>query len=662
MRWKESEKNYRLSFDNRISVEILKDGGTFGGIGQVKLGRRKLRSEELPVLPLVTTPNGFEVVRLEFEEIEKGDDEVVLNLRPYVVSRGRMEWLCCDGQDRWRVGTWGDEPERDRGGMMQLTLRAEERTIGETDFIGFSYAYRFHSRKYHAYRIQDRSTWELGGWATGNDFWMAAPFSPPRKTIQNKDDSYTTAWHTGDEGLTQVQQFLPFFTALQGFTFQFDKQTLLLTTFDDVFHCQSLFQKESGRNHLVHWHQLCGDLSGCLEFPAHLVLCNDDAVAEESERVDQYCAIRQDLDARQRNSTGVLRSGAVASSWMDAGDGSEKSIEHGLDALAKARMKRVYVPDLMLACAPARDTVRARTEAARTVERITEHARARGVEVALCLADCCREWLVVDSLEDEEDYPAGHELVAAALRDDDCWTFLMRHMRRLRGEFSLEALFASNMLESLSDQLDWVGPPGRGRIARSPGTIRSLAMRRLRLVAELQQMGYRCLSWGAGELATPGLEPPFRVNGGSEFMFRDTVLRFPHKELAHGDLDPLEAYFRGCANRLSYMPVCRAKRAVRGTMEEWWDSEFGAVNKACQAVREYMETSSLLPDGRGVLWRGADPEVTVLWSYKAFEMQVGPKTEVFDVMESEPVGPPEEGESVAIEPYRVYLLQNADAL
>jgi len=659
MRWKESEKNYRLRFDNRISVEILKDGDVFGGIGQVKLGRRKLRSAELPILPLITTPNGFEVVRLEFEGIEKADDCVVLNLRPYVVPRGRMEWLCCDGQDRWQVGTWGDEPRRDRGGMMQLTLRAEQQTLGGTDFVGFSYAYRFHSRKYHAYRIQDRSTWELGGGATANDFWMAAPFSPPRKTIQNKDDSYSTAWHTRGEELTQLQQFLPFFTVLQGFTFQFDKQTLLVTTFDDVFHCQSLFQKESGRNNLVHWHQLCGDLSGCLEFPAHLVLCSDEPVAGEAGRVDQYCAIRQELEGRQRSSTGVLRTGAVASSWMEAADGCEKSMEHGLDALAKARMKRVYVPDLMLTCAPKKDTVRARKEAARAVERITEHARARGIEISLCLDDCCREWLVADSLADDEDYPAGHELVAAALRDDECRAFLMRHMRRIRSDFSVEALFASNMLDGLSDQFDWVGPPGRGRIARSPGTIRSLAMKRLRLVADLQQMGYRCLSWGAGELATPGLEPPYNVD--SEFMFRDKILRFPHEAVAAGDRDPLEVYFRGCANRLSYMPVCRAKRAVRGTMEEWWRSEFGAVNKAYQAVRECMETSSLLPDGRGILWRGADPEVEVLWSYKGFDLRVGPKTEVFDVMESEQVDPPQEQETVGIEPYRVYLLQNAHA-
>ncbi len=662
MRWKESDRSFRLRFDNRISVEILKDGDTFGGIGQVKLGRRKLRSDELPVLPLITTPNGFEVVRLEFEDIERAEECVVLQLRPFVVSLGRMEWLCWDGQDRWHVGSWAEESQRDRGGMLQVTIRAEQHTIGGMEFVGFSYAYKFYSRKYHVYRIQDRSTWELGGWATGNDFWMASPFSPPRKTIRNKEDSYSTSWRTRDEEPVQIQQFLPFFTALQGFTFQFDKQTLLVTAFEDVFHCDSLFQKESGRNYMVHWHQLCDDLSGCLEFPAHLVLCCEEEVSEEAERVDQYCAVRQELEARHRSSTGVLHDGAVASSWMERAGGAEKRMEHGLDALARARFKRVYIPDLMLACAPAGDTVRARREAARAVERFMERAHARGIEVALCLDDCCRRWLLADSLEEGEGYPEGHMLLEAALREDACRAFLLRHMRRIRVEFGVEALFASNMLEGFADQFDWEGPPGQNRIARSPATIRSLAMERLRLVAELQQIGYRCLSWGAGELATPGLEPPYDVKSDSEFMFRDRVLRFPHEAVSAGERDPLEVYFRGCAHRLSYMPVCTAGRAAGGKMEDWWDSEFGAVNKAFQAVREHMETSSLLPAGRGILWRGAEPGVEVLWSFKSFELTVGPEAEIFDIMESEQVHPPQDKETVRIKPCGVYLLQDACVL
>ncbi len=657
MRWTEHEKNYRLRFDNGISVELLRDGRVFHGLGQVKSGRRKLRSAELPVLPFIATPDGYEVTRLEMEDVERAEESVTINLRPFVAPVGRMEWLCYDGQDRWRVSEWARQPDRDRGGTVQLTLSAVERNLGGIPFAGFSYSYKFRSRKYRVYRIHDRATWELGGSATDNSFWMAGPFNPPRKKIRNKDDSFTTAWRRGGPEGEELQQFLPLFTVLQGFTFQFDRRGLLVTTFEEPFHCRSLFHKEAGANYLVHWHQLCADLEGCVGFPALQVLCADRPAETELDRANEYRDVRQDLREQYQRQAGVTRPLTVSSGCL-AGSGPDvRGVKRGLDALARCACERVYVPDLMSACSPARDTVLAVQDACKQVQAMVELVHARGLQIALSLADCCSEWLVAESAGEERgDAPAGDALVESALCNTVHRELLLAHMRRIRQEFGVDALFADSPLASLADQFEWQGADGTE--GGSPaGTIRSLERGRTELTAALQGVGYECLLAEAGGLATPGVAAPRDMPRACEFMFRDGVFRFPDDRALDSEEKALDLFFRACANRVVYMPTYDLSRGIYGSLDGWWHEDFAIVNRAYQAVREYMEDSRLLPADRGVLWRGSEPDVRVLWSYRQFKWVVGAQAKVFDVIQSEQVELDED--TFAVRPYGVYLAQNA---
>jgi hypothetical protein len=657
MRWKEHERSFRLRFDNGLSLEILKHGDIFEGIGNVRLGRRKLRSAELPILPLVATPGAHRVVRLEFEDIARADDAVTISLRPYVVSGGPTEWVCCDGQDRWEVGTWSQSPERDRGGMLQVTFRPVDKVLGGIPFAGFSYAYRFHSRKHHVYRVHDRSTWELGGWATGNSFWLCGPFNEPQAEFRKKDDAFTSALRRPDGG-PPLQQFLPLFTALQGFTFQFDRHSLLVTAFERPFHCDSLFQKEHGRNYIVHWHQLCGDLQGCLEFPALQVLCAPVEALHGADRANQYCAVRDELHSQYRQDAGVLRPDTAPSGCLVGAGKDLKRIQRGLDELARGAFTRVCLPGLLGANDPKDHTAKARLAATERVRRVTELARGRALEVAASLTDCCSRWAALDSADDGDSTDVhGSDMIAAALHDGDCWDGLLRHLRRLKNEFHLDAVFADGPMDAIARRYHWAGTPTDGPHPHAGPRITSLAGRRVELVAALQKMGFRCLLTGPMGLDTPGQAPPGEAVLGREFMFRDRVLNFPHKALAAAQGEPADVYFRGCANRLSYMPTYDTRSGARGRMAGWWDAQFATINRAYQAVREYMERSELLPDDAGVLWTGADPDVRILWSYCRSVRDVSPGAEVFDVIDSAPVDVTD-GRLVA-RPRRVYLLQNA---
>ena len=666
---KEYEKSFRLRFANGISVEILKRGKAFGGLGQVKWRRRKLRSAERPVMPLIRTPDGYEVSRLRLHDIRKGRESVTLELMPFVRRSGRMEWVSLDGQDRWNVGAWEQKAVRDRGGLVRVVLRAVRRTIGGLEFAGFSYSYRLRSRKYRAYRIHDRSTWELGGRATGNSFWMGGPVAEPQKFFHSKRDSYSSAWR-GDGGrCVPVQQFLPFFTLLDGFTFQFDRQSVLLTTFDAPFHCLSLFQKDAGQNCIVHWHQLCCDLGGRLEFPAHEVLVADCPEQAPTDRADQYCLVRQELQRACCERLGVVREPAAMGGRLAAGPASsQQALRKGMDELSRAGCARIYVPGLFRHLGPAAGpaaTPRASEEAGRHVRQVVERAHQRGAEVAASLLDCSAPWVVASASADvEEDGAAaasgaagGSELVARAMRNGSDGRLLRDHLRRLRKAVGVDVLFADGMLEQITDLLEWGRPQADGAGEGEAG-IRSLFDARQGLIADLQRMGYGCLLAGAAGLGAPLTGPRLAMLKGREYMFRDRVLEFPRDALAVPAADAVEVYFRAAANRLAYVLTYDARHSASSRLPAWWHPDMGAVNHAYQAVREHMERSQLLSEDRGVLWTGADPDVRVLWCYRPFAWHVGERAEAFDVIASQCVEP-QEGE-FSPRALSVYLVQNAE--
>ena len=64
------------------------------------------------------------------------------------------------------------------GYLLELELRPVQRTIGGRDYSGFSYRYRYRSGTIPIYKILDRGSWEIGGSALGNEFWMRNCFAP----------------------------------------------------------------------------------------------------------------------------------------------------------------------------------------------------------------------------------------------------------------------------------------------------------------------------------------------------------------------------------------------------------------------------------------------------------------------------------------------------
>lgn len=643
MQLKDNRAGRALQFENGVSVQILLKDGRFGGLGEVKLKRRKLRSAERPIYPLIATPDGYEVASLELEDVEKSEEGLALYFTPYVALTGRMEWVGCDGEDRWNLAAWAAPPERDRGGLVRLKLRAVNHTLGGIDFHGFSYSWKFRSRKYSIYRLHDRATWELGGTATGNELWMTGPFNAPRLAVQNKQSHFTTAWCRHG---VQMQQFLPLFGALQGFTFQFDRRSLLVTAFEQPFHCRSLFEKQAGSNCVVHWHQLFDDLSGCVEFPELQVLCAPGEADADQGRGNQYCAVRSELHKRYRAQAGLGASSVVPGAWLDCErETSPRAVKHCLDRLGRTVCHRVYVSGL-----GAKPATAARVPIG--APEFIAHAHKRGLSVAVPLSECC-QW-VTEGDPDQGSAPSLQApLVAAAMGEGQDYARLLERLQRVHTEFGVDVLYCGDVLSQIADRVEWHTPRTQDVPGYDDGesTVRSIDAGHRRLVSDLQGLGYQCLLGGALGLGALMPAPDRHATRGVEFLLRDRAVSFD--PAADGDAkSAFRDYFRGCAHRVGYTVTTAPDDVSSG---EAWEEKWAAVNRAFQAVREHMEHSHLLSQDRAVLWNGLDADLHVMWTFKAFQHTVGDTTEVFDVMSASLVKV-QDGVLEA-KPFRVYLLQ-----
>jgi len=668
MRVSEHEDHLAVRFDNGVSVDVLRSDGVFDGLGVVRAGRRKLRSDELPILPLIRTPDGQEAARLELRHVEPVDGGLRLTMLPFMQRSGMAEWRGDDGRQRWDVADWGGEPVCDRGGLLELTLRPVSRQLGGVAFEGFSYAWHYRSRKYPIWRIHDRGTWELGGYAAGNRFWMRGPFNPPRVTLR-KAERYTTAgWSRPDADAPSVRQFQPLMTSLQGFAFQFDAQGLLVTVPEALCHCRSMFQKAAGANYFVHWHQLCADLSGSVAFPAMQVLYAGDTAADESARVDQYCGVRHDLETTFRTECGqAMPRGAISGVLHSDAATRVREFERGLDALVHAGCRHVLMPDILAGAAPRDPTPERAATALRRVRGVIDRAHRRSVRVGIPLHETCRPWVMQGCATDDPPETRPGDLPVQALLHRDAADLMLTHMQSLRSVLAPDILYCRQACLGAIHELntDWPGPPrptrGRGqgsqdpRFAETGGLVRSLQGTHLSMQSALHRIGYTCLPVGLVGMGGTLPDSACAHVEGAEFMYRDALPSFPLRNLTAAGIDPFQAWFRACAWRAGYVVPCQANQSVRGGLPTWWRKPYAAVNLAFQSVHDYMLSSHALPRGRGVIWSDGDGEVSVLWTFAEMRWKVQRSDVVFDVLGSRALRP--EKRTLNLPPWRIYMVQ-----
>ncbi len=249
-----------LSLANGIHI-ALQGEAEFQGLGQVTLGETVLRSGRRPMFVEIRNPGGITLCRYRLQKVKATAAGTTLTFSMDRKEGGMLDWMVHTVRTRYSTADWTEAPRPAEDTTLELDLRPVTRTLGGTAYTGFSYQYRYRSATIPIFRILDRGTWEPGGRAVGNEFWMRNCFTPPVVAITSVEQFHSTEWYLPDCANPSIFQFLPLQTELQGFTFTSGPQGTLVTWVTEVAHVRSLFEKPRGKDELVHWHEHTGDLA-----------------------------------------------------------------------------------------------------------------------------------------------------------------------------------------------------------------------------------------------------------------------------------------------------------------------------------------------------------------------------------------------------------------
>ncbi|MFW6456719.1 MAG: hypothetical protein ACOC0A_00335 [Planctomycetota bacterium] len=614
MNIKEYEEHFWVEFDNAVRVEIYTDDNNCGGIGRVKCGRTDVRCDELPVLPLVTTVDGYQVQKVDIEDVqEEGDDCVTVLLRPYLATCGHVDPEA-GRVPQWNVGEWNKNPERDRGGELQLTLREVNRDIAGMEMRGFSYAYKFRSRKYHPKCIHYRGTWELGGNATRNEIVVPSQEKCPHKYIKNKKDEFSSSAREGD---SLKVQFKHLFSEMQGFTYQYDNHNILVTLFDNPAECQSVIQKEADENYIVQWHQVSDGKSpngGAMEAPAHEILCADVEADSSEERFNQYHEIKSHLHANLQDKYGIPPQSASIPGFLKREIWHRKDeIQRGLEKLADAGCQEIVLPDL-------------------THQADTKHHHDEG------MGSQRMEDLVGETIEaiHKRDLDVGMLVDASAL---------LAHLGDETGDGEYDSVkgWVKHVLDQVEVDALYLAMRSDDAVLQDSDNVECSASVPFEMEVQFHQAvtkaGLRSGSSGFGPFGPVMRSIPFDGISGNEWVYMDTIMEYPYVDVIEGQGNPKDAYFRGLANRLCYGVSFGSDDGERPKLSDWLEHDYCTYNTAFAAVSEYMIHPRQLEEDRGVLWREAEGEgaVQVLWANTEFEVEADEDAHIYDVLRAKQV-------------------------
>jgi hypothetical protein len=384
---------------------------------------------------------------------------------------------------------------------------------------------------------------------------------------------------------------------------------------------------------------------------------------DETERINQYCAVREGLHRQYAEQLGYGREAAVVGGRVTLRDATtDGDLRQAVDDLARAACRRVYLAGLTPLPAPGTaggdltDRDAAANKTAGQVRSIVEHAHRRGMQVGVELGECLRAWLTGLPGDGTGGPYDGDEMDGLALLQQEERRRLLDQMGWLRHDLGVDCIYAAMEGGGPSDPLcrafqGW----SDGAKKRPARQVRGLAPAGAWLLRELHRLGFGLCMQGVPGLACPGAAPPGDRVDGNEFMFRDSELGLPEEEPGRSLPDP-EALFRACANRMTRVVDYPFGTARRRRLGGWANRDCTRIHKAYHAVRDHMVYSRHLPDGRGVLWQGLEPDVRVLWAFKAFTWDAGERGEVFDVMAGKTVD--QQGGKLSAGRGTVYLIQS----
>ena len=180
----------RLSLGGDLGIELLGRRNAFFGLGAVSHGDVVLRSGQRPMFVEIRNPSGVELVNYCVTRCEVSSQGALVSFSVDRREGGPMEWMVHEVRARYNTADWSRAPRRAEDTVLELELRAVERIIGRCDlFRAFPIATTIAAKAFPSTRFSTAGTWEIGGSAIGNEFWMRNCFVPSITRIESERNS-----------------------------------------------------------------------------------------------------------------------------------------------------------------------------------------------------------------------------------------------------------------------------------------------------------------------------------------------------------------------------------------------------------------------------------------------------------------------------------------
>lgn len=605
-----------LTLDNGLHLQLLQSGERFLGIGEVHHGEVALRNGRRPWFAAIRTPGGVEVTDFKLESTAESAEGARLHFSCRTLAGGPMDWMVHEVRPRWNTADWAESPQPAPDMKLELTLRPVTRVIGRRVFTGFSYAYDYRSASHPIYKLLDRGTWEPGGRAVGNEFWMRNCFVPSRVLFTSPAQFHSTEWYLPDCQNPSALQFLPLQTELQGFTFTTSPAGALVTWAPRVTHLRSLFEKKRGVDEIEHWHEHCGDLANHFSTAPVEVLFTPGNLSE-MECFNLYEDVRELVHETLHAELGMRRERITTFGMIEEWGPADlqKYRRQGLPKLVEAGVKTVYLAnhfennmntygvsnfcctvDYKVAESVGEDNLRdfcgsARQAGAKVqmwantaLSSLTpilanrgsdgdpDAGRVRFLPMAGSAMEAFEKSPAVFIRNPSNAIEADHYsplFCGLNLRDDVVRNYWLQQWGKARADIGLGGIFLDSSFNLSSDKFHWIQNTrseavsatadqthllGSYRPAQEPsGQILSQYRAHLDLMVQMQQLGYGYCNEDLGVFGTHRHGPAAAARLDSLPLWTDCLVEFNASAIAAAGADPAAVFFQGLAYRMMWL-------------------------------------------------------------------------------------------------------------
>lgn len=233
-----------------VEIELKTEGDAFLGLGRITIDGRVVRAGVLPLRPYTATHDGIEYDRFVIDQIEQTSKRIVIHTRALGVASPVAAVLDHSLDPVWNTRAWDGRPLlEDR---LDWIIEPGAKRIGGVEFAGFSYSFRFRSKKNEIYYLLDRATWELDGDASGVTLLRQQMGTDPKVTLRARTD-YNTSAIIGFPLHPIMTHDIPRWASEQGFDYQYKGKAALIGLFEHCGLIRTIVTRNAGDAEIRHF-------------------------------------------------------------------------------------------------------------------------------------------------------------------------------------------------------------------------------------------------------------------------------------------------------------------------------------------------------------------------------------------------------------------------